>query len=247
MPPRRRTPIRELVDRLETRYGRARHIPRFEPMDELVSCILSQHSSDASSFPAFTRLKERYPEWEDAATAPPEELADTIRKAGLANQKAKSIQACLRAIHERNGDYTLEPLRTMPMRQARAWLMELPGVGPKTASIVLCFCFGMGAIPVDTHIYRVSWRLGVIPDTINENKAHDALLEIVPEELAFKYHTLLIQHGRMTCRAPLPLCERCPVTDLCAWFRKGGPEKRRKELARAKLGASKASGKSGRS
>lgn len=116
------------------------------------------------------------------------------------------------------------------MQEARAWLMSLPGVGPKTASIVLCFCFGQGAIPVDTHVYRVSWRLGVIPEDIGEAKAHDALLQVVPPKDAFRYHTALIQHGRITCRAPLPLCEVCPVTDLCRWYKKGGPEQRRIEL-----------------
>lgn len=102
------------------------------------------------------------------------------------------------------------------MLEARSKLMELPGVGPKTASIVLCFCFGMGAIPVDTHVFRVGWRLGLYDKKIGEAKAHDVLLQLVPERLAFRYHTTIIQHGRVTCRAPKADCGHCAVVDMCA-------------------------------
>jgi endonuclease-3 len=230
----RKFPIEELLVRLEAVYGRPRMISRFDPMEELVSCILSQHTTDANSFPAFTRLRETFANWQDVVDAGPERVADVVRKAGLANQKGKSIIACLKAIKERTGDYSLEILRGMPMPSAREWLMELPGVGPKTASIVLCFSFGMDAIPVDTHVYRVCWRLGIIPEGIGENKAHDALLSTVPEGLGFRFHTTLIQHGRMICRAPLPACEKCPVTDLCRWYQAGGPAKRQRELTKAR-------------
>ena len=238
-PKKGRGSARELVERLEEVYGRPRMISRFDPMDELVSCILSQHTSDANSFPTFTKLRETFPEWQDVVDAGPERLADVIRGAGLANQKSKSIINTLTEIHRRNGRYDLENLRTMPMLDARRWLMELPGVGPKTASIVLCFSMGQEAIPVDTHVYRVSWRIGLIPEDVGENKAHDLLLTLVPPDLAFRYHTTLIQHGRVTCRAPLPICEQCTVTDLCQWFKKGGPAKRNAELgkARKKAGA----------
>ena len=226
--------VRNVIERLEQVYGRPRMISRFDPMEELVSCILSQHTSDANSFPAFTRLRETFPDWQDVVDAGPEKLADVIRKAGLANQKSKSIIACLQQIKEMTGAYDLEHLRTMPTVQARDWLLELPGVGPKTASIVLCFAMGQEAIPVDTHVYRVSWRLGLIPEDIGENKAHDLLLEIVPPDFAFRYHTTLIQHGRITCRAPLPNCESCTVQDICPWFKNGGPEKRKTELSKAR-------------
>ncbi len=206
-------------------------ISRFEPMEELVSCILSQHTTDASSFPAFTKLRETYPDWQDVVDAGPERLADVVRGAGLANQKSKNIIGTLRLIKERTGEYSLESLRALPTLEARAWLLSLPGVGPKTASIVLCFAMGREAIPVDTHVYRVSWRLGLIPEDVGENKAHDLLLKLVPPELAFRFHNTLIQHGRMVCRAPLPICEQCPVRDRCRWFKTGGPQKRRAELA----------------
>jgi endonuclease-3 len=184
-------------------------------MDELVSCILSQHTSDANSFPAFDRLKLKYPTWQQVVDAGHERVADVVRSAGLANQKAKSIVAVLNEIKARNGDYDIANVGKMPMREARAWLETLPGVGPKTASIVLCFAFGMDAIPVDTHIFRVSARLGLLPERTNEARAHDQLLDIVPPEHAFRYHMLLIQHGRTLCKARRPRCESCPVLLLC--------------------------------
>ena len=231
MPAVKRFPVRELVERLEERYGRARMISRFDPMEELVSCILSQHTTDASSFPAFTKLRETFPDWQEVVDAGALEVAEVIAGAGLKNQKAKSIIGTLSLIKERTGEYSLESLRQMPTLEAREWLMSLPGVGPKTASIVLCFAMGREAIPVDTHVYRVSWRVGLIPEEVGENKAHDLLMQVVPGDLAFRFHTALIQHGRLACRAPLPICDICPVTDLCRWYKKGGPQKRKAELA----------------
>jgi endonuclease-3 len=212
--------IVEALDRLETVYGKPEHEARFEPMDELVSCILSQHTADINSFPAFYRLKEKYPQWQQVVDAGPEAVADTVRKAGLANQKAKSIINVLREIKERNGEYSIDNLSSMSMRDARAWLSTLPGVGPKTASIVLCFSFGMPAIPVDTHIYRVSKRLGFVPETLSEAKAHDHLLGVVREEDAYRYHVLLIQHGRQVCKAQRPRCTECVLLSMCPFGKK---------------------------
>ena len=209
--------IAEALDRLEGRYGKPRFASRFDPVEELVCCILSQHTADVNSFPAFARLRAAYPDWQDVVDAGPERVADVVRKAGLANQKAKNIISALLEVKARNGAYTLDNLRTMPMLQAREWLMSLPGVGPKTASIVLCFSFGMGAIPVDTHIFRVSKRLGFIPESADEKRAHDILLSKVREEDAFRYHMLLIVHGRQTCKAQNPLCGECPVFELCRY------------------------------
>lgn len=211
--------MRTVLPILEKRYGVPRRMARFDPMEELVSCILSQHTTDAASFPAFARLMAHFGTWEAIAEAPVEEVANVIRRAGLANQKARSIQGALRAIRARNGDYHLEPLRDMPLAQARVWLEELQGVGPKTASIVLCFSFGKGAIPVDTHVFRVAKRIGILDASATEAKAHDLLLKIVPAEMAFAFHVLLIQHGRVVCRAPNPRCDECPITEYCRWYR----------------------------
>ena len=188
-------------------------------MDELISCILSQHTSDATSFPTFRALRKQVPEWDDVVALRPERLADIIRPAGLANQKSKAIIAVLKEIRVRNGGYDIEKLRNMPLEEARQWLLSLPGVGPKTAAIVLCFAFGRPAIPVDTHVFRVSWRLGLIEKSIGEAKAHRALEAIVPADLAFRFHTALIQHGRQICRAPSPNCGECPLTRRCRYYR----------------------------
>ena len=227
----------DVLRRLEKVYGETPYTARFDPTDELVSCILSQHTSDANSFPAFYRLRETFKNWDDLIEAGPEKVADIIRSAGLANQKSKSIINCLIEIKKRTGAYSLDFLRDMSLKEARDWLTTLPGVGPKTASIVLCFAMAMPAIPVDTHVYRVSWRLGLIPEGVGENRAHDLLLDIVPERLAFRFHMALIHHGRAVCKAPLPLCDRCMLTDECRWFRTGGPRKRAIQIKRKRKAA----------
>ena len=215
----------DLIRRLEAVYGKPPKMPRFEPMDELVSCILSQHTSDANSFPAFYRLKEKYPAWQKVVDAGPEKIAGVIRNAGLANQKSKSIIAALKEIKSKNADYTLDNLKDLKPKEARKWLEELPGVGPKTASIVLCFSFGKDIVPVDTHVFRVAWRIGLVKKEIGEAKAHDALQKWVPKGLSYRLHMAFIAHGRAICKAPLPLCPECPISDLCAYFRKGGAVK----------------------
>lgn len=212
---RKRLDVSLVVSVLESEYGSPRFVRRFEPMEELVSCILSQHTADANSFPAFTRLRETFQDWQAVVDAGWERVAEVVRKAGLANQKAKSIVGALEAIHRSFGDYSLDQLGKMSMEEAKAKLIGLPGVGPKTAAIVLCFGFGMPAIPVDTHVHRVSLRLGLIPPNTSADKAHDLLLESVPSDLAFRFHVALIQHGRLTCRAPFPNCPACVLAQMC--------------------------------
>ncbi len=231
---------------LEERYGTPTYSRRFNPMDELISCILSQHTSDANSFPAFYRLRERYPTWEEVLGAGPEAVAEEIRSAGLANQKSKSILRCLNEIHTKTGKFDIDFLGDMGAVQARNWLAGLSGVGPKTASIVLCFAFGMDVIPVDTHVYRVAWRLGLIPEGVGENKAHDLLARAIPPGSAYRIHMDFIQHGRAVCKAPLPRCAECVVRDFCRWLRKNGPERREKELRSTRNRGVSGRGKSGK-
>jgi len=214
-----RSSIEEIVARLEARYGVARWKPRMEPLEELIHCILSQHTSDANSFRAFRALREAFPSWQAVVDAPTAQVAEVIRSGGLANQKAPRIQAVLRTVYQLRGDYTLDWLREMDTEEARRFLLGLPGIGPKCAAIVLCFALGRPVIPVDTHVFRVSWRLGLIPRSIGEAKAHQALEAMVPPALAYRFHVALIRHGRALCKAQRPLCAQCPLTDLCAYYR----------------------------
>lgn len=207
----------QVVERLEAVLGRAELVGRFDPIGELVSCILSQNTADVNSLPAFEKLRQTYPTWEQVAAVPVEALADVIRRAGLANQKAKHIQASLAEVLRRNGGYHLNNLEHLDLGEATKWLTSLPGVGPKTAAIVLCFAFGRPSIPVDTHVHRVSRRLGFIPAKMGADKAHDELLRLIPGELAYRFHVALIAHGRKTCAARKPKCGSCSVNDLCPW------------------------------
>jgi endonuclease-3 len=210
--------VRALTERLEAVYGVAEWRPHGLPVEELVGCILSQHTSDVNSTRAFAALQERYPTWQDVIDAPLEELADTIRSGGLANQKAARIQEVLRLLQNEEGDVSLAALNGMTDGEARGFLTSLPGVGPKTAAIVLCFSLGRPVIPVDTHVFRVSWRLGLVEKRIGEARAHDALQALAPPDIVYRFHMALIRHGRAVCKAPLPRCAECVVRDLCRYY-----------------------------
>jgi endonuclease-3 len=210
--------VRVILRRLEARYGAPEWRHRMDAMAELIACILSQHTSDVNSLRAYDRLVHRFESWDRVADADTRDVADAIRCGGLADSKAGRIQAVLRAIRAEHGAMTLDFLRRESDEAARAYLMSLPGVGPKTAAIVLCFALGRPVIPVDTHVFRVAWRLGLIEKRIGEAKAHDALQAIVPDELVYPFHVALIQHGRQICKAPTPRCAQCPLTDLCRYY-----------------------------
>ncbi len=207
--------IPRLVARLEAQYGRVETRGRYDPLDELVSCILSQHTTDATSFPTFDALKAALPTWEAMVAAGVDGVEALIRRAGLSKAKARSIVGSLQAIFAKFGDYTLEPLRSWPDRDAREFLVSLPGVGEKTAAIVLCFALERDVVPVDTHVYRVSKRLGLVPKSCNESKAHRVLDEAMPAGWAYRFHMATISHGRATCRARRPLCAACVIADSC--------------------------------
>ncbi|MCS6831424.1 MAG: endonuclease III [Armatimonadota bacterium] len=209
---------REVVRRLDALHGRPVWRQRMPPLEELVACILSQHTSDSNSWRAYQRLRERFPSWQAVMDAPTEEVEEAIRPGGLASSKAPRIQAVLRAIAEHNGGaLSLDFLQEMDTDSARRYLLGLPGVGPKTAAIVLCFSLGRPVIPVDTHVFRVSWRLGFFDRKVGEAKAHDLLQQIVPKEDIYPFHVHLIRHGRQVCKAQRPRCNQCPLADLCAY------------------------------
>ena len=195
------------------------------PLDELVSTILSQNTNDTNRDRAFTALRERFPTWEAVRDAPPEQVVAAIRSAGLANQKAPRIQAVLRSITEQVGRLDLEFLRDLPADQARDWLMQFKGVGPKTAAIVLEFSLGKDAFPVDTHIHRVTGRLGLRPANMNAEQAHQHLASLLLPETYYAAHLNLIRLGREICQARRPNCPACPLKDLCDYYQKVGPER----------------------
>jgi endonuclease-3 len=188
------------------------------PMDELISCILSQNTSDTNRDRGFAALKMRYPAWQDVVDAPTEQLIETIRSAGLANQKAPRIQDALRIIQAETGEYNIDFLRDIPIAEAKAWLTRINGIGPKTAAIVLCFAFGLPAFPVDTHVNRVSKRIGFAPENVTLEAMHDVMEAIVPPEDYYAFHIYLIRHGRDTCTARRAFCERCPLTAYCDYY-----------------------------
>lgn len=200
-------------------YGRPVWRSHGPPLDELVGTILSQATSDANSSRAYDALTARFPDWASVMNAPAGEVIAAIRSAGLSNTKGPRIQNALRAIYRERGELSLDFLAQMPLDEALAWLTSLEGVGIKTASIVLLFSLGRPAFPVDTHVHRVTGRLGLIPPRADANKAHGILSELGAPETYYPMHINLIRHGREICRARLPHCHICPLQDLCDYYR----------------------------
>jgi endonuclease-3 len=207
-----------IFDLLEEIYGHLEWRQSQSPMDELVSCILSQNTNDRNRDKAFDALKAQYASWQDVVDAPEDEIVDTVRPAGLANQKGPRIQNVLRYLKDEYGEYNIDFLADMPIEDAKKWLVSLEGVGPKTAAIVLCFGFNLPAFPVDTHVHRVGKRIGFLPEKISADHAHPVMEAIVPAEDYYAFHIYLIRHGRDTCNARQPHCERCPLTAHCNYY-----------------------------
>ncbi len=198
-------------------YGEPALKERRDPLSELIVTILSQNTADVNTERAWRRLGERFGSWEDVLAAPVDEVAAAIQVAGLSRIKAPRIQAILRGLEER-GSLSLDFLAAMPAAEARQYLTSLYGVGHKTAACVLLFSLHKPALPVDTHVLRVSQRLGLVPQKASADKANALLEALVPEELYYPFHLLFIQHGRTLCKAQRPLCPSCPLTDRCPYF-----------------------------
>jgi endonuclease-3 len=190
------------------------------PIDELVSTILSQNTNDVNRDRGFNALRAKFPTWEAVRDAKTEDVINAIRPAGLANQKGPRIQQVLRAITGERGSLNLDFLADLPVDEARAWLMKFNGVGPKTAAIVLCFSLNMPAFPVDTHIYRVTGRIGLHPQKMSVEQAHPYLESIFPPETYFAAHLNIIRLGREICGARKPHCLNCPINKLCDYKEK---------------------------
>ena len=185
------------------------------PIDELVSTILSQNTNDVNRDRAFEGLRAKFPTWEDVRDAQEKDVIDAIRPAGLANQKGPRMQQVLKAITGERGSLDLSFLADLPLEEARSWLMKFNGVGPKTAAIVLCFSLNRPAFPVDTHVYRVTGRIGLRPEKITVEQAHPYLEGVFPPETYYAAHLNIIRLGREICNARKPLCANCPIIKLC--------------------------------
>ena len=207
--------IAEAVELMTREYGPFEQERRLDPADELVFTILSQHTSDTNSIRAYARLMGRFGTLEAVAQGTIAEIEVAIAPGGLAKIKAPRIKEVLAKVLELNGSLDLSFLREMPLAEAKAWLRQLPGIGPKSAGIVLNFSLGMPAMAIDTHIYRVCQRLGVIEPTVTADKAHDVLeAKVAPAEV-FNFHVSFINHGRQVCKAQRPLCLECVVSGVC--------------------------------
>jgi endonuclease-3 len=207
--------VRAIHRRLERSFGPLAPPRSSDPLEELILTVLSQHTSDVNAARAFEQLRRRFPDWDVLAAARTSDVADSIRSGGLANIKAPRIQGILREIHGREGRYDLSFLAEMSDADARSYLSSLNGVGPKTAAIVLAFSLGRNALAVDTHVHRVTRRLGLIPPEATPEKAHRILEDIVPPQLRVSMHVGLIRLGREICKAGRPRCEICPLNDVC--------------------------------
>lgn len=206
------------------RLGEAYGYPSWQPhgetaIDELILTFLSQNTSDANAARAFANLKAAYPTPQAVMNAPTEELTAVIRSGGLAQQKAPRIQAALRAVYQKRGDFDLGWLAELPVDEARAWLTQMDGVGAKTASVVLLFCFHRPAFPVDTHVHRLTRRLGLAPATASPDKVMRLIEDHASPTVFYPLHLNLIRHGRAVCKAQRPRCAECVLATICDWRR----------------------------
>ena len=242
--PRTSARITEIIRRLDEAYGIPDWRPHQDPTSELVLTILSQNTSDTNSGRAFARLLQRLPTWDDVVEARLPELIAAIQPGGLAPTKAPRIQAALRDIKERTGGFDLAFLAGLPLEEAREWLRGIHGVGPKTVACVLLFALGMPAMPVDTHVFRVATRLGLIPEragkaAMTPEKAHALLEAAVPPQEYYAFHIGLIKHGRRTCSAQRPACGDCVLRDLCPSAGRFTPAPARGSTSRRKAAPSR--------
>ena len=213
-----RAKVRAIYERLVEMYGRLVLLPNRAPLDELIGTILSQSTTDINSGRAYERLRATYPSWEELLDASEREIYEAIKSAGLGKIKAPRIQATLRAIMKRRGELNLDFLAALPLEEGKRWLTALDGIGPKTAACVLLFALGKPALPVDTHVYRVAQRLGLIGAKVSADRAHAQLEAALEPAMVYTFHIDMIRHGRQICHAQRPACARCALHDLCDYY-----------------------------
>jgi len=215
-----RTKAMEVYTLLTERYGERPLVPRREPMHELISTILSQRTTNANEAKAYQQMWDRFGSWEAIRDADVGELTQAIEPSNYPETKAPHIKETLRRIIEERGEANIDFLRDAPLDEAMTWLMSLPGVGVKTASLVMLFCFAKLILPVDTHVHRVSQRVGLIGAKVGTEAAHRVLLDLLPKEpyTLFNFHVANLRHGQQLCVWANPNCEPCPLKQICDWY-----------------------------
>ena len=207
--------IEEIIRLLKKEYGPRRWKPDRDSTSTLVATVLSQNTSDVNSHRAFDSLVATFGNWEAVAAANTNEIALSIKAGGLAEIKARRIKLILQEIQGLQGRLNLNFLDELDIAEAKAWLRKLPGVGPKTAACVLLFSLGKPALPVDTHVFRVAGRLGLIDSRVSVERAHEILENLVPPEKVYEFHLHIVEHGRKICKAQRPRCQLCILRGLC--------------------------------
>ena len=230
------TPTKHLVrvfELLIRTYGEPKNEPDYDPLGGLIGTILSQHTSDINSDRAYKQLITTFPTWEDVRDALTHVVAETIRSGGLANIKARRIQDVLLTLTEQQyeqggrqslSDYLYDELTRRTSEDAWHYLRSMPGVGPKTAACVLMFNLNRPIMPIDTHVYRISRRLGLIGSKVTVEQAHTIFANITPPEWVYPLHVNLVRHGRRVCHAQRPDCAQCTLYQECAYVGSVSPQ-----------------------
>ena len=207
--------IRVLTKKLEPLYGPFKPIRKLDPVDELILTVLSQNTNDINRDRAWRSLKENFPTWQDVLDAPVKRIENAIRTGGLANSKSKYIKNILSHMKSQGGGFNLDHLKHAPLDEAMAELTGLPGVGIKTAACVMLFSFERPVMPVDTHVGRLSRRLGLVTSKASADQTFYVLMALTPDDLIYSFHVYLIRHGRNVCKSQKPKCEECGIQRLC--------------------------------
>jgi endonuclease-3 len=210
-----RQKLKEIMDKLKEHYGDPEPANRPDPVDSLITTILSQNTNDVNRDKAKKKLDKTFDSLQEILDADVEEVTEAVRIAGLGPTKAERIQTFLSMIREETGEFTLDHVNKMSKDEAKKYLQEFPGVGPKTAAVTLCFAFDRPVMPVDTHVHRLAKRFELIPEDMNRSKAHDVLEEQVPDDRIYEFHINLIKHGREVCKARNPKCQDSFMAEYC--------------------------------
>jgi endonuclease-3 len=206
--------------RLQELYGEQDLYNRRDAMRELISTMLSHRTTHADEEKAYRLMHERFGSWEGIRDAPLPDLIDAIASSRFPEAKAVNIKKVVARILEERGEANIDFLHHLSLEEAMKWLLSLPGVGLKTATLVLLFNFYKPVLPVDTHVHRVTQRIGVIGPKTSAEKAHDILLDMLPKDakVLFNFHKHFFWHGQKICVFSVPRCKQCPLTDICDWY-----------------------------